>query len=315
MTERILVLHDRPEELAELLSARCAGARIGYAAAPEEVEPALRALDPTAVLSIKHSRFPGAAHRPALLYRSVRWFHVGGSGYEHLGRWDPERVTVTNSAGVLAPFLAETTLAALLSLAVGLPRYARSQRARRWEPGRFRPVAGRTLLVVGVGRVGGEVAQRARALGMRVLGVRASGAPHPAVERMVRPEQLAEVLAEADVLALHARLTEETRGLIGAAELARLPEGALVLNAARGAVLDEEALLAALESGRVAGAWLDVFAREPLPVDSPLWGREDVLITPHCADQVADFPRRFAERFCDLRDGLLRGEALPGLAV
>ena len=312
LADRILVLHDRPDDLAELLAARCPGATIRYATRPDEVRPALESLEPDAVFSIKHSGFPGAAHLPAASFPSVRWFHVGGSGFEHLGEWDAQRLTVTHSAGVLAPFLAETTMAAMLSLAVGLPRYAVQQAEREWTPHRFRPLAGRTLVIVGVGAVGGEVAQRAKALGMRVLGVRASGDSHPAVERMVGPDGLRDLLGEADVLTLHTRLDERTRGLIGRRELAALPPEALLLNSARGAVVEEEALIEALQSGQLAGAWLDVFATEPLPASSPLWGLPNLLVTPHCADQSEDFPRRFAERFCDVRDGLRRGEGPPG---
>ena len=113
------------------------------------------------------------------------------------------------------------------------------------------------------------------------------------------PEALRSLLPRADVLSLHVPLTPATSGMIGAGELALLPEGALVLNAARGAVLSEEGLLGALEQN-VAGAWLDVFEQEPLPEVNPLWRHPRILVTPHCADQVADFPARFAARFRDL---------------
>jgi len=302
MTSRILVLHDTPSDFAGLLAARCAGAVVEYATSPEQVLPQLAAVQPTAVLSIKHSQFPGEAHLPALHFPSVRWFHVGGSGVDHLGTWDPAAVTVTHSAGVLAPFLAETAVAAMFSLVVGLPRYADQQRARQWRPHRFRALAGQTLLIVGVGSVGGELATRAKALGMRVLGVRTRAAPHPAVDRMVSSADLHAVLPLADVVSLHMRLDATTTGMFDAAAVRAMKPGALLLNSARGAVLDEDALLAALRSGALAGAWLDVFSQEPLPPEHPLWDAPNLLITPHCADQVTDFPRRFAERFCDLRD-------------
>jgi len=314
MTSRILVLHDTPDELTELLRQRCGDAAIRYATKPTEVLPALHEFSPTAVLSIKHSSFPGAAHRPAAHHPSVRWLHVGGSGYEHLRRWDPARLTVTHSAGVLAPFLAETTLAAMLSLAVELPRFADQQRQRLWTPRRFKALSGRTLLVIGVGRVGGEVATRAKALGMNIIGIRSSSARHPAVQQMHGPDDLSVLLPRADVVSVHARLDASTRGMLGAEQFAQMKPGALLLNSSRGAVLHEGALIEALTSGQVGGAWLDVFAVEPLPRTSPLWSMANVLITPHCADQVVDFPRRFAERFCDLRDASLAGERLPALS-
>ncbi len=314
ITDRLLVLHDQPGDLLDLLQDRLPEASIRCATCPDEVLPAVRVHDPTAVFSIKHSDFPGPAHREAMDAPSLRWFHVGGSGFEHIGRWDPERVTVTNSAGVLAPFLAETAIAALMSLAVGLPGFAVDQRARRWAPRRFRPVAGRTLLIVGVGRVGGALAERAAALGLRVIGVRGRGASHPAVERMVGPDGLDALLPEADIVSLHPRLTDTTRGMFDARRLALMKPGALLLNSARGPVVEEGALIAALRSGQIAGAWLDVFEREPLPADSPLWALPNVLITPHCADQVHDFPRRFAAHFCGLAAAHERGAPLPGLA-
>ena len=310
---RLLVLHDRPDDLLPLLRRRAPDLAVEVAPCPAEVAPALARFEPDAVLSIKHTGFPGPAHRPALRHPSVRWFHVGGSGTDHLGAWEPARVSVTNSAGVLAPFLAEMAMAAMLSLALGLPRLGRQQAARVWRPRRFRPLAGRTLLVVGVGHVGGAVAERAAALGLRVVGVRASGAPHAAVSQMHRPPALLELLPHADIVSLHLRLTAQTRGLLGAPALSAMKRGALLLNSARGALVDEAALLQALVSGHLGGAWLDVFSTEPLPDHHPLWRAPNTLITPHCADQVEDFAARFAERFCDLRDGLAEGRPLPSL--
>ena len=133
MTERILVLHDTPSDLTDLFAERCADANVRFATRPSEVGPALDEHAPDAVLSIKHSGFPGDAHRPAVMHPTVRWFHVGGSGFEHLGRWDPTRGTVTHSAGVLAPFLAEMTMAAMLSLRTRLPEYAADQRHHRHD--------------------------------------------------------------------------------------------------------------------------------------------------------------------------------------
>ncbi len=306
---RIAVLHDRPEELAPLLTPLDplwvrSGAEL----------PAALAQDPEVVFSIKHTGFPGHEHRPAIEHPSVRWFHVGGSGFEHLGRWDA-RVTVTNCAGVLAPFHAEMSLAALCSLAAGLPAYAADQRARRWSPRRFRALAGRTLLVVGVGQVGGALAERARALGLRVLGVRASGAPHPAVEAMFTPDALPALWGRADVVALCLRHTETTRHLVNAGALAAMRPGVLLLNGARGGLVDQGALIEALESGHVGGAWLDVTEPEPLPTSSPLWALPQVLLTPHAADQVEDFPLRFAQRFVDNLARYRAGRELLGVVA
>ena len=313
MSDRIVVLHTEPDELRAVLQDRCRdAAALEFVDRPDDVAAALASTRPDTVLSIKHSLFPGPAHRPALHWPDTRWFHVGGSGTEHLGMWTPA-VTVTNSAGVLAPFLAEMAMAAMLSLSTGLHRYHRLQQAQQWAPGRFRPLAGRTLLIVGLGHVGRALAMRASALGMTVIGTRRSGAPVPGVAEVHPPEALHRLLPRADVLSVHVRLTPETAGMIDREALARLPRGALLLNSARGPIIVENDLIQAIEDGLIGGAWLDVFDHEPLPAGHPLWSLDHVLITPHCADQTEDFAVRFATHFCDLRDRRRRGHALPAL--
>lgn len=288
----------------------CDGLRWETATSGSEVLRALERTPPKVVFSIKHTGFPGALHVPALQSAGLEWFHVGGAGMDHLGLdggpnaggGSPRGVRVTNSAGVLAPFLAERGMAALLHLSTGMGSILEAQGQRLWKPTRFRTLRGRTLLVVGAGNTGGAFAALAKAFGMRVLGIRASGAPRPGFDDMAGPDRLDEWLPLADVVSLHVRSTPETRHLMDAARLAQLPKGAMVLNSARGAVLDEVALLAALEAN-VQAAWLDVFEVEPLGPSSPLWDHPRVLVTPHCADQVEDFPRRFAEDFARLWQG------------
>ena len=176
--------------------------------------------------------------------------------------------------------------ARLLMLARGFPRWLEAPCRRDGRP-IGQPlvpadVAGQTLLVFGLGGIGSEIARLGRALGMRVIGVRRrpleAGDP---VDELHPPARLRELLPRADWLALACSLSDETRGVIDAESLALLPRGARVLNVARGGVVDEPALIAALRSGHVAGAYLDVFAAEPLPADSPLWTLPNVIATPH----------------------------------
>jgi len=315
---RALLLHSDADALLPFLRERCDGADWRVATDACALATALDEHAPEVVFSIKHNDLPGPVHAPALAHPSVRWFHVGGSGRDHLGAWDPMRVAVTTCAGVLAPFHAERALAALLSIATGLPAFARAQARSRWEPATFRPLAGRTLVVVGLGHTGGQLARRAAALGVRVLGVRASAGARPgnyddACDAVRGADALDALLPEADALSLNVPANAATRGLIDARRLALLPDGAIVLNGARGSVLDEAALVAALDAGRLAGAWLDVFATEPLPPSSPLWSHARVLVTPHCADQADDWPRRFAERFAENWRRRRAGEPLVGV--
>ena len=306
----VLVIHDRPEQLEGLLESRFPEQRFVYATSPAAIGPALAEHDPEAVLSIGWSGFPGRTHRAAVEHPSVRWVQVGGSGYEHLLPWDPGRVQVTNAVGVLAPFLAETVTGAILALNGRFPTYAEQQRRAEWKPLGFRALAGQTLVVVGLGAIGERVARNARGLGMRVLGVRRTPCASDAVDSMLPPERLREALAEADVVSLHLRLSEQTRHLFDAELLAAVRPGALFVNTARGAIVDEPALVEALRSGHLGGAYLDVFETEPLPSDSPLWSLPNVIVTPHASDSVHDFPKRFAALFADNLERWMKDEPL-----
>ena len=307
--QRGLLLYSEPEEVLGLLGT-CEGIEWVVAANPSEVAAAIEGHRPTVVFSTKHSGFPGEAHRPAIEAPSVRWFHVGGSGTDHVDGYDESRVTRTTCAGVLAPFLAERAMAALLHLTTGLADTVRASARAEWIPTRFRSLQDRTVLVVGAGAVGREFALRLRPFGCRIIGIRGSGRPDAVpdspFDEMHGPDVLDDWLAKADVLSLNVRLSATTRGLIDARRLALLPSGAVILNSSRGAVLDEAALLAALDA-QVHAAWLDVFEIEPLPSASPLWAHPRVLVTPHSADQVMDYPLRFARRFVELWQAHLDG--------
>ncbi len=195
----------------------------------------------------------------------------------------------------------EHTLGMMLALARNIPQAAAELREGRWERGRFTGVElyGKTLGVVGFGRIGSEVARRALAFGMRVVAYDPFAVPEHAAKLGVRLGTLEEVLREADFLTVHAPLTAETRDLIGARELAMMKPGSRLVNCARGGIINEEALLAALKGGHLAGAALDVFSREPVAPDNPLLALPNVVATPHlgastveaqvvCAVQVAE---------------------------
>ena len=172
-------------------------------------------------------------------------------------------------------------------------------------------ITGMTAGIVGVGNMGGAVASACKKLGMRVIGTRRGGAPHRQVDRMLGPGELDALLAESDVIFVCTPLTPETSGLIGTNQFARMKDGAGLVNIARGAVVDNVALCAALAGGRLSGAILDVFDPEPLPPDSPLWDTPNVIITPHCSsdDAQAYVPKTLDLIFENLRR-MLTGEAL-----
>jgi D-3-phosphoglycerate dehydrogenase len=197
-------------------------------------------------------------------------------------------ILVCNQPGRTAPIVAEHALALLMAVAKRAAFFTASMRDGRWERMDTVYLHGKTLGVIGAGDIGGAVARLGRALGMDVV----AWTPHPSPERAerlgVRFLALDELLALADAVSIHVKLTDQTRGLIGARELARMRPGALLVNTARGPVVDAAALKAALDSGHLGGAGLDVFAEEPLPADDPLLACEQVVLTPHCADTTPE---------------------------
>jgi len=219
---------------------------------------------------------------------ALKWLHVFNAGVDHpvFGEMLERGVRLSTSAGTTAVPIAQTAITGLLMLARNFPRWLRGQREHRWDPMRSadfpRDLAGQTVVIYGLGSIGSEIARLARVLGLRVIGLRRSPqCPGDPVDELHPPQRLAELLPRADWLVLAAPLTSETRGLINADMLARLPAGARIINVARGEIIDETALVAALRDGRLGGAYLDVFEKEPLAADSPLWTLPDVLVSPH----------------------------------
>ena len=191
---------------------------------------------------------------------------------------------------------AELTMALLLALARRVPAADRSMRAGEWDRKSFTGVElyGKTLGLIGAGRIGGEVAKRARAFGMRVLVFDPFLSPERAASLGAEMAAFDDVLTQADVLSVHVPLTAETTGQIGDAQIARLKPTAFVLNVARGGVVDEDALLRALQSKRIAGAALDVFSSEPLPADHPFRTLANVVLTPHLGASTAEAQQNVA---------------------
>lgn len=177
-------------------------------------------------------------------------------------------------------------------------------------------LAGRSLLIVGLGGIGARLARLASAFGMSVTGLRRdTSARVDHVDRLVGPADLDAALAGADIVALTCPLTPETEGLINARRLSAMKPTALLVNCARGRVVDEDALIDALKAGRIAGAALDVTREEPLPEASPLWSMENVIITPHTGGETADYERRVIDLLIDNLGRLRSGQGLRNLVV
>ena len=225
-------------------------------------------------------RFPPALYAQA---PRLRWLQAAAAGIE----WAlvpelPRQVIVTRAPGIFGPWMAEYVLGWLLRVTQRMDRYLEAQRERRWI-GDVLPdrLGGKTLTIVGLGDIGRTIARAAGALGMRVLGVSRTGRRVPGVARVWRLPGLARALSEADAVVVTVPLTPATTGLIGPDALAAMSRSAWLINIARGPIVDEKALIAALRDQRIAGAVLDVFDQEPLPADHPLWTLPNVVLTPH----------------------------------
>ena len=273
----------------------------GWSAEPAAVQEALpddeviiiergASLEPAALAEV--GLIPPDADRARALLAAaprLRWLHTISAGVERLlipEIVDRPDLVFTNNTGAYDVPIAEHVMAMLFAASKRIPGHLATQARHEWKRDlEHTELRDATLVILGLGSIGGELARLASGLGMRVLGVRRDASrPVPGVERVVPPEQLAELAAEADYLAVTSALTPATRGLLSAEVIARLRPHAWVVNIARGAIVDEPALIAALQEQRIGGAALDVFAVEPLPADSPLWGLDNVILTPHVSN-------------------------------
>jgi phosphoglycerate dehydrogenase-like enzyme len=246
----------------------------------------------------------------------LKWLQVFNAGVDHpvFATILERGVRLTTAAGSAAEPIAQTAIAAMLYLARNFPRWLAGQRNHQWDPMRPpdypRDLRGQVMLVYGLGGIGMEIARLARILGMYVVGVRRNAIKTGPVDEVHTPDKLPELLARSDWLVIACPLTDGTRGTVNAALLAKLPRGARVINISRGEIVDEPALIAALQSGRLAGAYLDVFAQEPLPPDSPLWDMPNVIVTPHNSSASAGNEARVNAIFLDNLKRWAHNEAL-----
>jgi len=209
----------------------------------------------------------------------LRLLSLWGTGTDHIDLPAAARhgVKVANTPGVSAVSIAEHTLALLLAVARRIPQVDRATRAGEWARGQSVELRGKTCGIIGLGAIGREFARLAAGIGMRV----AAWTMHPRPGDAIVP--IEEIYRTADAISLHLRLSPETAGFVGRAQFALMKPGAILINTARGGIVDEAALIEALSTGRIGGAGLDVFATEPLPAGHALTKLDNVVLTPHCA--------------------------------
>ena len=302
---RILVHYDRPEPLRERIAERFPDADIACCDTYAGLPGALKTFAPEILFCIKFENRPYPRSH-VMASPTITWVSNGGAGVDHLVPWDPGRLTVTHASGVASAMMAEYVIGGMLALAIGLPGFLRRQMAREWRFEQVSGIAGATVAIIGLGRTGQAVARLASAHGMRVLGTRAHPVETAGVDTVLAPDRLHEALAIGDYVVVTAPLLPSTRHLVDAAAISDMKPGARLVDVSRGGVVDQSALVHGLASGKLAGAVLDVFEREPLPVESPLWSMENVIITPHCSSVYAGWELRAVDMFCD---NLARREA------
>ena len=265
--------------------------------------------------ALLYAGFSDALVRVLPLAVHIRWIHSLWTGVE--GILTPDMLKhpaiLTNGRGAFRWPLADWVAAAMLFFAFDFGRVIRQQEKRVWQPFIGTSLEGRTFGIIGYGSIGGAAAVRARCFGMKIAALRRRPElleGDPLVDHGYEPSHIKDLMAVSDYVLLATPLTAQTRGLIGEAELEAMKPSAVLINAGRGPVIDEGALIRALESARIRGAALDVFDKEPLPVEHPFWQMPNVLVSPHTADRVEGFLAPAFECFFENLDRFLKGEPL-----
>lgn len=283
-----------------------------------ETLPDLLAALPSAEALVTYDAPAAQARQVVQASGSLRWLHIltaGREGFEEAGL--PRHIPVSWAAGAVAPAVAEHAMALLLALGRQFPTVLDQQRGGHWDRGvtsRATSLEGGTMAIIGLGHIGQELAPRARAFGMRVEAVTRSARPSPLVDAVHPLPALPDVLGRADAVVVAINLAPATRHLFNAAAFAACKRGALFINVGRGGLVDQAALVAALRSGQLGGAGVDVTDPEPLPDGDPLWSAPNLILAPHyAASGSGPSMRRIAEGAAGNLRRLMAGEPLLNL--
>jgi len=305
----VLVFYDKPEEFLRPLTARFPRLRFHCCRSYADLDDTVANVQPQIAFACKFE--PKPFPRAALINcPTLQWLAVGFAGVDHVVPWDDDKLVVTNASGVAAAEMAQYVLAAIFGLYQRFPYFARRQAERVWDYQLIRSANGARVGLVGLGHTGEAVARLCRAAGLAVVACRASPAPSELVDRVYPAAELHSMLSEVDVAVVCTALTAATRDLFDAKTFAAMRKGSYFINVARGAVVVEEALIAALRSNHLGGAVIDVARTEPLPPDSPLWDTPNLLITPHTSSEYEGWVARAADMFADNLQRWLDGKAL-----
>lgn len=256
---------------------------------------------------------PTTLHRVLNAAPSLRWHHAPNAGVNHIltPKYLERDLILTNGAGVHGIPIAEFVITYLLAYSKRLPSLYKLQNEHNWQRGLpIQELFGKTLLIIGAGGIGQEIAVRAKAFGMRIFGSSRQSQPLPNFDKVVGANEWKELLPESEFVVIAAPLTPETKGMIDVETLGLFRPGSYLINIARGAIVDESALTKALQEGWIAGAALDTVFTEPLPAESPLWTLPNVFITPHCSGNSPRVKERTLALFLDNLTRYRQGQPL-----
>ena len=308
--QRTLIIHDGENGYIDDLRKNFTGHPFELCSNNETVIEAVLRVDPTIAFAFRSGQFPGPSHAPVLNSPNLRWFQSGGSGIDHLPHWNINKVIVTNTAGVSGKYMAETVTGAILMMNFGFPKKIENQRNQIWDPQDWKSLDQKIALIIGLGGIGSRVAKRLKSFGMRVLGVRNSLKPCKYVDALIPMSEIKDSLSQADYVCIHVPNTPSTHHLVNEDFLSAMNPSSRLINTSRGSQVDESALIIALNSGKIAGAYLDVFDTEPLPPTSSLWNTPNLIISPHVSDQIVGWEKNSAQFFSKNFERYLSGKPL-----
>jgi phosphoglycerate dehydrogenase-like enzyme len=309
---RALILDDAPigylGDLQRRFPAVAFDAISTYSELPEAI--ARHRPDVALVNKVEKVPFPRAT---LLACPTLKWVQAASAGIDHLVPWDTTMVQVTNVSGIHGELMTQYVLAAIFGHNLRLFECQRNMRRQFWQHFDGRVVRGRTLVIVGLGRIGKDIGRAAKAFGLKVIGVKARPEPCAEADEVWGIDRLHEALAQADYAVIVVPKTPQTIDLIDAAALKALKRDAVFIHVARGGVVNEAALLAAVRDGTIAFAVIDVFDTEPLPPENSFWRETNVLVTPHSSSDVEGWHALVAGVFADNLERWLAGRELVNL--
>lgn len=304
----IVLFHPAAELYATEISNRCPQVRVVVVSDVDLLAREIRHAD-----ALVATRFPLDIIGKA---KKLRWFQCTSAGVDFIMpiRREMRHIAVTNASGIHGDIISDYVMAGVTMLHWDFPRYLHDQAERKWMPRFVCPLADMTLGIVGLGAIGTVIARRAKSAGMSVFGTKRDVSTSiECVDQLFRPNALEEMLPVCDFVVLALPATPDTIGLIGEAQLRAMKRDAILVNIARGSLIVEADLIAALQNKTIAGAMLDVFESEPLLSDSPLWAMPNVIVTPHVAGNSKDYAERVLSILLDNVARFINGRRLNNL--